>query len=63
MPHQTLIPWARKLTILSALIALIATVYAFGATTPLEARAGRTSPKRISTIIKNNPRSKNEGIQ
>ena len=39
MRHQTLIPWARKLTVLSVLIALIATVYAFGATTPQETLA------------------------
>ena len=39
MPHQTLIPWARKLTILAALIALVATIYAFGATTPQDALA------------------------
>ena len=39
MPHQTLIPWARKLTILAALIALVATIYAFGAATPQEAVA------------------------
>ena len=40
MEHQTLIPWARKLTILAALIALVATIYAFGATTsPQEALA------------------------
>ena len=39
MPHQTLIPWARKLTILAALIALVATIYAFGATPPQEALA------------------------
>ena len=34
MPLQTWIPWSRKMTILAALIALVATVYAFGATTP-----------------------------
>ena len=39
MPHQTLILWARKLTILAALIALVATIYAFGATTPQDALA------------------------
>ena len=39
MPHQTLILWARKLTILAALIALVATIYAFGAATPQEAVA------------------------
>ena len=39
MRHQTLIPWARKLTILAALIALVATIYAFGATTPQDALA------------------------
>ena len=39
MPHQTLIPWAKKLTILAALIALVATIYAFGATTPQDALA------------------------
>ena len=39
MPHQTLIPWTKKLTILAALIALVATIYAFGATTPQEALA------------------------
>ena len=27
MPHQTLIPWGRKLTILAALIALVATMF------------------------------------
>ena len=39
MPHQTLIPWTKKLTILAALIALVATIYAFGAATPQEAVA------------------------
>ena len=39
MPHQTLIPWAKKLTILAALIALVATIYAFGAPPPQEALA------------------------
>ena len=39
MPHQTLIPWTKKLTILAALIALVATIYAFGATTPQDALA------------------------
>ena len=39
MRHQTLIPWAKKLTILAALIALVATIYAFGATTPQDALA------------------------
>ena len=39
MRHQTLILWARKLTILAALIALVATIYAFGATTPQDALA------------------------
>ena len=39
MRHQTLIPWTKKLTILAALIALVATIYAFGATTPQDALA------------------------
>ena len=39
MKYHKLMPWARKLTVLSALIALIATVYAFGATTPQESLA------------------------
>ena len=39
MPHQTLILWARKLTILAALSTLVATIYAFGATTPQDALA------------------------
>ena len=39
MPHQTLTPWTKKLTILAALIALVATIYAFGAATPQEAVA------------------------
>ena len=39
MLHQTLIPWTKKLTILAALIALVATIYAFGAATPQEALA------------------------
>ena len=39
MPLQTWIPWTKKLTILAALIALVATIYAFGAATPQEALA------------------------
>ena len=39
MPLRTWIPWTKKLTILAALIALIATVYALGAATPHEAFA------------------------
>ena len=39
MKHHNIMPWARKLTVLSVLIALIATVYAFGAATPQETLA------------------------
>ena len=39
MKNKNLKTWAKRLTILSALIALIATVYAFGATPPQEALA------------------------
>ena len=39
MRYHRIMPWARKLTVLSVLIALIATVYAFGAATPHEAAA------------------------
>ena len=39
MRYHKLMPWARKLTMFSALIALIATVYAFGAATPQETLA------------------------
>ena len=39
MKYHRIMPWARKLTVFSVLIALIATVYAFGATTPQDALA------------------------
>ena len=39
MQYRKLMPWARKLTVLSVLIALIATVYVSGAATPQEAVA------------------------
>ena len=39
MTNKKLMPWARNLAVLSALIALIATVYALGAATPQEALA------------------------
>ena len=39
MKYKNLKTWARKLAVLSALIALIATVYAFGAATPQETLA------------------------
>ena len=39
MKYHRIMPWARKLTVFSVLIALIATVYAFGAATPHEAAA------------------------
>ena len=39
MGYHKLMPWARKLTVFSVLIALIATVYALGAATPHEATA------------------------
>ena len=39
MRYHRIMPWARKLTVFSVLIALIATVYAFGAATPQEALA------------------------
>ena len=39
MQYRKLMPWARKLTVLSVLIALIATVYVSGAATPHEAVA------------------------
>ena len=39
MQYRKLMPWARKLTVLSVLIALIATVYVSGAATPHEALA------------------------
>ena len=39
MTNKKLMPWARKVAVLSALIALIATVYALGAATPQEALA------------------------
>lgn len=39
MGYHKLMPWARKLTVLSVLTALIATVYVFGAATPHEAAA------------------------
>ena len=39
MRYHRIMPWARKLTVFSVLIALIATVYAFGAGTPHEAAA------------------------
>ena len=39
MIYKKLMPWARNLAVLSALIALIATVYALGAATPQEALA------------------------
>ena len=39
MKHHNIMPWARKLTVLSVFIALIATVYAFGAATPQETLA------------------------
>ena len=47
MRHQTLIPWARKLTVLSA---LIATVYAFGATEPQEALAAPPHSNNVQTV-------------
>ena len=50
MRHQTLIPWARKLTVLSALIALIATMYAFGATEPQEALAAPPHSNNVQTV-------------
>ena len=39
MKYKKLMPWARNLAVLSAIIALIATVYALGAATPQEALA------------------------
>ena len=39
MGYHKLMPWARKLTVLSVLIALIATVYVFGAATPQDTLA------------------------
>ena len=39
MGYHKLMPWARKLTVFSVLIALIATVYTLGAATPHEATA------------------------
>ena len=39
MKYKNLKTWAKRLTMLSALIALIATVYALGASTPREALA------------------------
>ena len=39
MIYKKLMPWARKVAVLSAIIALIATVYALGAATPQEALA------------------------
>ena len=39
MKYKNLKTWAKRLTMLSAVIALIATVYAFGASTPQEALA------------------------
>ena len=55
MPHQTLIPWTKKLTILAALIALVATIYAFGATTPQDALASAMSNMSHSTGASNPP--------
>ena len=39
MGYHKLMPWARNLTVLSVLIALVATVYAFGAATPQDTLA------------------------
>ena len=47
MPLQTWIPWSRKMTILAALIALVATIYAFGAATPQEAVASSHSVEYV----------------
>ena len=47
MPHQTLIPWARKLTLLATAIAFIALIYAaFLAMPPLQAQ-------EVTTLVSN----------